>query len=65
METIKVHLSDGTVVETPRSSYVVQEWYNGKWNNMATYPPTKEGYQKAQDKMQAIESKYVQIVTFN
>ncbi len=63
-ELLIIALSDGTEVRSPRQSYVVQEWNCGKWNNVAVYPPTKDGYRKAQEKMDAIDNKLVRVTQF-
>ncbi len=61
---LKITLSNGEVVEAERQSYVVQEWNAGKWENAAVYPPTKEGYKEAHEKMYAIDNPSVRIQQF-
>lgn len=53
-DLLNVVLSDGTIVKTPHQSYVLQAWYNGKWNNEGVYPPTDEGFDRAQNRLDII-----------
>lgn len=46
-EFIKVRLYDDSVVEAKRFSFIVQEWYNGKWNTLGVYDNTTEGFEQA------------------
>jgi hypothetical protein len=63
-ELLNITLSDGKVVKSPRQSYVVQEWNCGKWQNVAVYPPTKDGYKEAHEKMNAIDNDYARVMQF-
>lgn len=63
-ELLNITLSDGKVVKSPRQSYVVQEWNCGKWQNVAVYPPTKDGYEEAHEKMNVIDNDYARVMQF-
>jgi len=63
-ELLNITLSDGKVVQSPRQSYVVQEWNCGKWQNVAVYPPTKDGYRESHEKMNAIDNDSARVMQF-
>jgi hypothetical protein len=41
--TLILTLADSTEIRITPGSYIVEQWYNGKWNNICAFPYTNEG----------------------
>lgn len=58
---LTVTLSSGTEIKAAVGSYVVQSWFNGKWNNLAVFGNTDEGYEMANLITSQLEGRVIQL----
>jgi hypothetical protein len=61
---LKVKMMDGTEVQIPAMSLVLQVWDAGEWKNHSTYPNTQEGFDKANEVMYKVPWREARIEQF-
>lgn len=62
---VKIRLNNGELKETELPCYVLQAYFNGRWNVMNVYPYTKQGYEEARAGLKDYDIEDMRIEIFN